>query len=504
MKLKRALLSVYDKEGLTEFARALAALGVELVSTGGTARHLEQAGLKVTRVDALTGSPELLAGRVKSLHPKIHAGILARRDREEDLAQLREQGIDLLDMVVVNLYPFAQTIADPKCSLERGLENIDIGGPAMLRAAAKNFPAVVPLCSPRRYDQVIAALERGEVSQQLRRELAREAFAHTAAYDAVVADWLEEDGDCLPARLSLRLERKTLLRYGENPHQKAALYLLPEGRQSLAATSPLQGKELSYNNLNDAAAAWQLANELKWPAAVAVKHAVPCGVGVGDTAAAAFVRAREADPVSIFGGIIAFNRPVDASAAALLTELFLEVVIAPDFTPGAREKLGKKKNLRLLAIPRPPAPGLVARTIPGGVLVQQSDEGCPGQWKTVTKRQPDVEQEDAWLAWLAAKHAKSNAIVVAKGGMTLGIGSGFTSRIGAAAMALEAAGGKAKGAVLASDGFIPFPDVVQAAAEAGIDTIIQPGGSKGDPAAIAAADERELAMVFTGIRHFKH
>lgn len=507
MKIKRALLSVYDKAGLVEFARALAELGVELISSGGTAWHLEQAGLAVTRVEDVTGSPELLSGRVKTLHPRIHAAILARRDKQEHMEQLSQLDIETLDMVVSNLYPFAETVAQPQSTLEQGLENIDIGGPAMLRAAAKNFPWVVAVCSPRRYSQVAQALQdHGDVPLPLRRELAREAFAHTAAYDKAVAAWLGgEEGEVLPPWLSVSLERGKLLRYGENPHQQAALYLLPGEENSLAATAPLQGKELSYNNLNDAAAAWELANELERPAAVAVKHSVPCGVGAADTAAQAFARARDADPVSIFGGIVAFNRPVDGSAAALLTELFLEVVVAPDFTSEARGKLAKKKNLRLLAVSRPPAPGFAARTIPGGVLLQQTDDGSPGKWRTVSKIEPDARlRDDSWLAWLVAKHAKSNAIVVAKDGMTLGIGSGCTSRIAAAAMALEAAGERAKGAVLASDGFIPFPDVVQAAAEAGINAIIQPGGSKGDAAVIAAADQLGLAMVFTGIRHFRH
>lgn len=504
MAIRRALISVYDKSGLIDFARALAEIGVQLISTGGTARCLTEAGLTVTPVQEVTGSPEMLGGRVKTLHPRIHGGILARRDDANQLKELEELGIGLIDMVVVNLYPFEQTVADPSCTLERALENIDIGGPTMLRAAAKNFPAVIPVCNPQDYPEVAAVLqEEGDLSQTLRQRLAAKAFAHTAAYDAAITAWLQTDE--LPEQLALVLELGSHLRYGENPHQQAAIYKLPDQPDSLAWAQPLQGKELSYNNYNDADAAFALVSEFAEPAAVAVKHAVPCGVGLGNSSAQAFARAREADPVSIFGGIIAFNRPVDEETAKLLQEIFLEVIIAPAFTPEAKEVLAAKKNLRLLACPNRSPQGHVLRSIAGGVLVQQADSGGLSQWQAAGSIQPPQGwEEDGRLAWLTAKYAKSNAIVVSKGGMTLGIGSGCTSRIDAANIALAAAGERARGAIMASDGFIPFPDVVEAAAKAGISVILQPGGSKGDDKAIAAADKAGIAMLFTGIRHFRH
>lgn len=503
MRVKRAILSVYDKSGLVEFARGLAELGIELVSTGGTARTLMEAGLAVTKVQDVTASPELMEGRVKTLHPKIHGGILARRDKPGDLRELAAQGIELVDMVIVNLYPFTQTVADPQCTLGLALENIDIGGPTLLRAAAKNFPWVVPVCRPQDYPEILAGIRKGDLHQAFRKQLAQIAFAHTAQYDATIAAWLGE-GD-FPEQLSLVATKVKDLRYGENPQQQAALYRFPDQRGSLAWAEPLQGKELSYNNYNDAEAALALAAEFQLPAAVAVKHAVPCGVGLGSTAAQAFLRAREADPVSIFGGIVAFNRPVDQETALGLTEIFLEVIIAPDFTTDAREVLGKKKNLRLLACPSRVQWGMQMRTISGGLLIQDADGGEIEGWQSAGKFSPQGNwQGDARLAWLTAKHAKSNAIVVAAGGMTLGIGSGCTSRVDAAHIALAAAGERAQGAVLASDGFIPFPDVVEVAAQAGISIIIQPGGSKGDGQAIATADEHSIAMLFTGIRHFRH
>ncbi len=503
MAIKTALLSVSNKEGLVDLARALAAMNVRLISTGGSARCLKEAGLAVTPVEDVTGSPEMLAGRVKTLHPKIHGGILARRE-ESQLKELAERGIGLIDLVVVNLYPFAETVAEPNCSLARALENIDIGGPTLLRGAAKNFSVVIPLCSPADYQEVVELLRReGDISQERRQGLAAKAFAHTAAYDAAIAAWLQ--GDEFPERMTLVLEPGAKLRYGENPHQQAALYRLPGQPDSLAWSRPLQGRELSYNNYNDADAALALVSEFERPAAVAVKHAVPCGVGLGDSAAQAFSRARQADPVSIFGGIIAFNRPVDAAAAGLLLEIFLEVVIAPDFTPGAREVLAGKKNLRLLTCPNQKPRGQVFRSIAGGMLVQQGDTGSLLGGRVAGLVPPPAGwEEDGALAWLTAKYAKSNAIVVAKDGKTIGIGSGCTSRIEAARIALAGAGEGARGAVLASDGFIPFPDVVEAAARAGISLILQPGGSKGDAKAIAAADAAGLAMIFTAIRHFRH
>ena len=503
MKIKRALLSVYDKTGLVDLAQGLAHLGIELISTGGTARILEEAGLAVTKVQDVTGSPELMEGRVKTLHPKIHGGILARRDSSQHMEELAAQDIGTIDMVVVNLYPFAQVVADPNCTLELALENIDIGGPTMLRAAAKNYPWVLPLCRPQDYTEVLQALEQGEVNQDMRQRLALTAFGHTAQYDGTIAAWLGGGG--LPDQLILATERAATLRYGENPQQGAALYLLPGQQDTLAWAQPLQGKKLSYNNYNDAEAALALVSEFEPPAAVAVKHAVPCGVGWGATPAQAFARAREADPVSIFGGIIAFNRPVDAETATALAEIFLEIIIAPAFSDEARTVLANKKNLRLLICPPRVQGGMQVKTIAGGLLVQDADEGEGEGWQVAGNvAPPQGWKEDARLAWLTAKHAKANSIVVAAGGMPLGIGSGCTSRVDAARIAVEAARERARGAVMASDGFIPFADVVEVAAQAGIAVIIQPGGSKGDAEAIAAADKSDIAMIFTGVRHFRH
>lgn len=504
MAIKRALISVYDKTGLIEFGRALVEMGVELVSTGGTARALEEAGLPVVPVQDITDSPEMLGGRVKTLHPRIHGGILARRDDPQQLEELIAQGIGLIDMVVVNLYPFAKTVAAPDCTMAKAQENIDIGGPTMLRGAAKNFPAVIVLCDPEDYSQVVNTLkEKGDLAQELRRSLAAKAFAHTAAYDGAIAGYFQ--GEELPDKLILALERGAELRYGENPHQKAALYLLPGEEESLAWARPLQGKGLSYNNYNDADAAFALVSEFDRPAVVAVKHAVPCGVGTGDNATQAFIRAREADPVSIFGGIVAFNRPVTEETALLLKEIFLEVIIAPVFSPEALAIFSQKKNLRLLVCKNQPPRGQILRSIAGGILIQGADTGGISQWQVAGDIAPSHGWEEAGrLAWLTAKYAKSNAIVIAKDGGTLGIGSGCTSRIDAANIALAAAGEKARGAVMASDGFIPFPDVVEAAAKGGIGVIIQPGGSKGDEAAILAANKAGIAILFTGIRHFRH
>lgn len=505
MKIKRVLLSVYDKTGIVEFARGLMEMGAQLISTGATARTLEEAGLPVQSVAEVTGSPEMLDGRVKTLHPRIHGGILARRDMPGHMETLADLGIGEIDMVAVNLYPFQDTVADPACTQELGLENIDIGGPCMLRSAAKNFPHVIPICNPGDYGEILAALSRdGDLSQDVRRNLAAAAFAHTAAYDAAVTRWLGGE-QTLPQRLILAVDQARPLRYGENPHQEAGLYRFHNQPQTLAWAQPLQGKELSYNNYNDADAALALVSEFETPAAVAVKHAVPCGVGLGTTAAQAFSRAREADPVSIFGGIAAFNVPVDEDTATQLAEIFLEVIIAPEFTARAREILARKKNLRLLACPSHGSQDLTVKTISGGLLVQMPDRGFSTDWEKVGCTEPPKGWEkNGLLAWLTAKHAKSNAIVIAGEGMTLGVGSGSTSRIGAARTALAAAGPRARGAVMASDGFIPFPDVVEAAAQAGIAVIIQPGGSKGDVDAVAAADKHGIAMIFTGIRHFRH
>lgn len=502
MRIKRALLSVWEKKGIVELARELADLGVELISTGGTAAALKQAGLPVTTVSEVTGHPEILEGRVKSLHPRIHGGILARRDQPSHLGELAKLGIGPIDLVAVNLYPFSQAVAKPNCTLDEALENIDIGGPAMLRAAAKNFPGVVPLCRPLDYDQVIQELKtQGDISLDLRRRLAKDAFAHTAAYDGSIAQWLEPE--TFPQQLHLTLNRGPELRYGENPHQGGAVYRWPQGG-GLAWAEPLQGKQLSYNNYNDASAALALAAEFEVPAAVVVKHAVPCGVALGSNLADAFQKAWAADPVSIFGGIVALNREVDEATALLLREIFLEVVVAPAFSPAAREVLKGKQNLRLLPCTPVKEKGLSFRSISGGILVQERDQG-EGTWQVVSQLQPSPQQlEEARFAWQVAKHLPSNAIALCKELTTVGLGGGFTSRIAACGTAITGAGQRAQGAVLASDGFIPFPDVVEAAAQAGVQVIVQPGGSKGDGDVVAAADRLGLCMVFTGIRHFRH
>lgn len=548
---RRALLSVYDKTDIVPFARALADMNFQIVSTGGTLKHLEEAGVPVTPVEKVTDFPEMLGGRVKTLHPRIHGGILARRHVADDLKQVAQWDIPLFDVVAVNLYPFRETAARPDVGWEELLENIDIGGPAMVRAAAKNFPHVVVVVDPRRYPFVISALQQNRMTWEERRILAQEAFAHTAAYDDAVARTLaagpgrfageegdgavgtgDEDGGeglpaprvsmdqgapVLPQRLTLRLRKWGELRYGENPHQVAAFYVedgsgagsLAGGKASLASARQLQGKALSYNNINDAAAALELVGMFKEPAAVAVKHANPCGVAIAGTLAEAFRKARDADPVSIFGGIVALNRPVDEDTAREMAELFLEVIIGPSFTEGARAVLGQKKNLRLLEVDDIGrlSPYWDVRGVRGGLLVQEADV-LPSPLRpagVVTEEAPSPEAwRDLDFAWRVARAVKSNSIVVAKDGQTLGIGAGQMNRILAARIALEHAGEKARGAVLASEAFFPFPDVVQAAAEYGVTAIVQPGGAKRDDESIAACNEAGIAMVFTHTRHFRH
>jgi len=508
----RALISVSDKRGAAEFARRLQALGWEIVSTGGTARLLREAGVAVTPVEAVTGFPEILDGRVKTLHPAVHAGILARRDRPEHLEALVRLGLGTFDLVCVNLYPFEETV-QAGAGLEEALEQIDIGGPAMLRAAAKNHQGVIPVCSPDDYDEVAAALAAGGLTLEQRRRLAARAFAHTAYYDAVIANHLGAGTglDPWPERTALPLVRRQGLRYGENPHQDAALYAeAPGPAAGLPGARQLQGKELSYNNLLDAAAAWEAVVEFDRPAAVAVKHGTPCGIAVAGDARTAFQRARDADPVSIFGGIVAFNRPVDAAAAEALADLFLEVVLAPGFDEEALTLLSRRKNLRLLVMDQQPGRGRLdgwrLRSVPGGVLVQGADRARPdpASWRTVAGQVPPELADDLVFAWTAVKHVRSNAIVVARGGVTLGIGGGQTNRVLAARLALEHAGEGARGAVVASDAFLPFPDTVELCAQYGAAVIVQPGGSVRDEEVIEAARRLGVAMVFTGIRHFRH
>ncbi len=517
-----ALLSVSDKRGLVPLAQGLLAHGYRLLSSGGTAETLAAAGLPVTRVADHTGAPEILGGRVKTLHPRIHGGILARRSDPGHQADLQAQAIEPIDVVVVNLYPFARTVADPGVSWEMAIENIDIGGPAMVRAAAKNHADVAVLTDPDQYPQFLEALAAGRVEETLRRRLARAAFAHTAAYDATISDWLERRSQTppLPAPLRLQLPERQPLRYGENPHQSATWY--GEAETGWGGARQLQGKELSYNNLIDLEAALATVREFGYgpgvrpdagepqPAAVVIKHTNPCGVAIGLDHADALNRALDADRVSAFGGIVALNGPVGEAAAGHLLGLFLECVVAPGFDPQARERLAGKPNLRLLelspdAIAR--ADHIQLRSVLGGVLAQDPDDQPiePAGWQVVSERPPtEQELEDLRFAWRVVRHVRSNAITVARAGQSLGIGAGQTNRVGSAQLALAAAGDLARGAVLASDGFFPFDDTVRLAAAHGITAVIHPGGSVRDGDSIRACDEADLAMVVTGRRHFLH
>jgi phosphoribosylaminoimidazolecarboxamide formyltransferase/IMP cyclohydrolase len=513
MAAQRALISVSDKRGLLELARGLNELGMEIVSTGGTARVLREMGSRVVEVSEVTGFPEILGGRVKTLHPRIHGGILARRTPEH-LGQLAEFGIAPLDLVVVNLYPFKETIARQNVTLEEAVEQIDIGGPAMLRAAAKNHRHVLVVVNPDRYPEVLAALKAGTVDDRMRLTLARDAFGHTAHYDAVIAAYLGEfadEQDLFPAEIALPFERKGLLRYGENPHQEAAFYRDPRRRgASVTSAVQRQGKELSYNNILDLNAALELVREFSQPAAVIVKHNNPCGTACRPSPAEAYRRAFAADEVSAFGGIVAFNRLVDEETAREVVKVFLEAVIAPQFTPEALTVLGAKKNLRLLEtgdLTPLTLDWMDVRKVNGGLLVQQADRQLFPftNFRVVTRRAPTPEElAEMGFAFKIVKHVKSNAIVVTREQTLIGVGAGQMNRVGAARIALEQAGGEALGAVLASDAFFPFADTVVAAAEAGITAIVQPGGSMRDQESIEAADGRGIAMVFTGVRHFKH
>jgi phosphoribosylaminoimidazolecarboxamide formyltransferase / IMP cyclohydrolase len=512
MAVKRALLSVSNKEGIVSLAKQLVELGVEIISTGGTKKTLEEAGVPVIGISEVTGFPEILDGRVKTLHPMIHGGLLAIRDNERHQNELREHHITPIDLVVVNLYPFQQTIAKSNVTFAEAIENIDIGGPTMLRAAAKNHQYVTVVVDPADYDTVVQELkEHGDVSAETKLKLAAKVFRHTAAYDAMIAEYLtNKTGEEYPESLTITFEKKQALRYGENPHQTAAFYKKPLGSSfSIAQATQLHGKELSYNNINDANAALQIVKEFTEPAAVAVKHMNPCGVGVGATIYEAFAKAYEADPTSIFGGIIALNREVDKETAEKMHEIFLEIVIAPSFSKEALNILTQKKNIRLLTVDFS-APNMKEKmlvSVQGGLLVQEADTHTldDAEIKVVTKREPTEQEWEALrFAWKVVKHVKSNAIVLAKDGMTIGVGAGQMNRVGAAKIAIEQAGEKAKGAVLASDAFFPMDDTVEAAAKAGITAIIQPGGSIRDADSIKKADEYGIAMVFTGIRHFKH
>ncbi len=523
LAISRALISVSDKTGLVDFGRFLMEQGVEILSTGGSARALAEAGVAVTEVAEATGFPEIMDGRVKTLHPTIHGGILARRDLESHRQAMTEHGIAGIDLVVVNLYPFEATVAsgaDPATCIE----NIDIGGPAMVRAAAKNHDFVAIVTDPADYGAVMAEMSanRGATSLELRRRLAAAAYSHTAAYDGMIAAWMENQrGEAFPARVTFSGTRAELLRYGENPHQAAAFYRGGPARPGVASAEQLQGKALSYNNLNDTNAAFELVSEFdQGPAVAIIKHANPCGVALGDSLQAAYGKALACDPVSAFGGIIALNETLDAATAAEIAELFAEVVIAPEVDAAARDVLAAKKNLRLRVtggLPDPAAPGTMVTALAGGFLLQSRDNGriAEADLKVVTKRPPSAaELADMIFAFRVAKHVKSNAIVYVKDGATVGVGAGQMSRIDSsrtaalkARDAAEAAGESASrtaGSVVASDAFFPFADGLLAAAEAGATAVIQPGGSMRDDEVIQAADEAGLAMVYTGMRHFRH
>ncbi|MGB9813290.1 MAG: bifunctional phosphoribosylaminoimidazolecarboxamide formyltransferase/IMP cyclohydrolase [Thermovenabulum sp.] len=521
MEKKRAIISVYDKKNVVEFTKSLVDLGFEIISTGKTADILRKEGIVTINISDYTGFPEMLEGRVKTLHPKVHGGILAKRKDEKHMKELKEQGISPIDMVVVNLYPFKNTILKENVEFEEVLENIDIGGPTLLRAAAKNFEDVIVICDPEDYSDVIEELKtKGDVGFEKRFELALKVFEHTSHYDAVIADYfrktLMQKGvniEKFPKTLTLTFEKVEKLRYGENPHQEAALYKeVQVGEGTVFSAEILNGKELSFNNINDIEAAIAIVREFEKPCAVAIKHTNPCGVALGENIFEAFTKAYEADPVSIFGGIVALNRKVDVETAKVLNSIFLEIIIAPDFDEEALNILRQKKNLRILKMKidldkREQEEGFDIKRIRGGVLLQDLDfkDFDINELKFVTKVKPtEKELEDLIFAWKVVKYVKSNAIVIAKDFCTVGIGMGQVNRLWPTQQAIAWAKDRAKNAVLASDAFFPFPDVVEEAARAGIKAIIQPGGSIRDEESIRACDEKGLAMVFTGIRHFKH
>lgn len=515
MAIQRALISVSDKTGVVDFARELAAVGVELISTGGTKTLLEQNGVPVIGISEVTGFPEILDGRVKTLHPAVHSGLLARRDDSSHQQQMQELGLGYIDLVVVNLYPFQQTIAKPDVTYEDAIEHIDIGGPTMLRSAAKNHAYVTVVVDAADYPQVLEEIRaERRTTLETRKRLAAKVFRHTAAYDALISDYLSaQTGELLPERMTVTYEKVQDLRYGENPHQRAAFYRKPlAANDSITTAEQLHGKELSYNNINDANAALAIVKEFDQPAVVAVKHMNPCGVGIGATIHEAYRKAYDADPTSIFGGIIAANRTIEQDTAELLNDIFLEIVIAPDYTPEALAILQKKKNIRLMKL------GAITNaaerqserlitSVEGGMLVQDSDVHrlTEADLKVVTNRQPtEAELAQLLFGWKVVKHVKSNAIVLVKDNMTIGVGAGQMNRVGAARIAIEQAGDKARGSVLASDAFFPMGDTVELAAAAGITAIIQPGGSIKDEESIQAANAHNIAMVMTGVRHFKH
>lgn len=517
-KIRRAIISVSDKRDIVSFAKSLAEMDVEILSTGGTAKTLRENGIQVRDISEYTGFPEMLDGRVKTLHPKIHGGLLGQRSKPEHLEKMKEYGILPIDLVCVNLYPFEKTIEKEDCTLEEAIENIDIGGPTMLRSAAKNYPDVTVVVDPDDYDMIISELKQmGEISIETNFKLAKKVFQHTARYDASISNYLGqidkgEKVHKFPETFTFQVKKVQDLRYGENPHQKAAFYkeyLLEEPCVSNAIQ--IHGKELSFNNILDVDSAYETVKEFDEPAVVIIKHNNPCGVAISSQLVDAYRKARDCDPVSAFGGIVGFNRVVDRETAREMMDIFLEVIIAPGYEPEALEILRSKKDLRILQTPSllnfMPQRGFDLRKVVGGLLVQDRDLGkvSKEQWKVVTKRIPTEEETKAMaFAWKVAKHVKSNAIVLAREDRTIGIGAGQMSRIDSTRLAVMKARSSTKGAILASDAMFPFRDNVDLAAEAGVSAIIQPGGSIRDEEVIAAADEYNIAMVFTGMRHFRH
>ena len=512
----RAIISVSDKAGVADFAHGLSKTGYEVFSTGGTRKTLAEAGVPVKSISEITGFPEILDGRVKTLHPVVHGGLLARRDQPSHMAELAENKIELIDLVVVNLYPFVQTVSKEGVTLDEALENIDIGGPTMIRAAAKNFPHVIVIVDPADYQEVLEKLAQGDLPLDERKRLAQKAFQHVAVYDTAIAQYLRLATESLPEEMTVALKKRYGLRYGENPHQMAAFYaeqVVGAGQDTgITRAKQLWGKELSFNNILDADAAWGVVTDFAAPTVAIIKHTNPCGLASHDDITEAYQRALSGDPVAAFGGIVAVNRAVDLATAEEMSKTFYEIIIAPEYEAKALEVLKRKKDLRILMAELPPAYGishegyLDFRRVKGGFLVQSSDSLAEDDvhLRTVTRREPaESELNDLLFAWRAVKHVKSNAIVLAKDKTLVGMGAGQPSRIVSAQIAREKAGEKTAGSVLASDAMFPFPDVVEAAAAGGVTAIIQPGGSIRDEDSIKAADEHNIAMVFTGVRHFR-
>lgn len=510
--MKRALVSVSDKTNLVPFVSSLVELGYEIISTGGTKKALEAAGIKTIGISEVTDFPEIMDGRVKTLHPKVHGALLCVRDNPDHVRQIEELGIQYIDLVCVNLYPFKETVQKPGVSHEEIIENIDIGGPSMLRSASKNYKFIPVLCDPSDYDAVVKELrENGETSLTTREYLAAKVFRHTASYDTMIASYLtERTGEKYPEKFTITFDKVQELRYGENPHQSAAFYKGMYPQYSLANAKQLHGKELSYNNIQDGNAAIEILKDFEGqPAVVGLKHMNPCGVGIGKTIEEAWDKAYEADPVSIFGGIVAFNEPIHASVAEKLSKIFLEIIIAPAFDEDAFEILSKKKNIRLMQLDTSLEVNAKYKVtnVNDGLLVQDIDDHkiTAEDLRCVTNRKPTEEElEQLLFAWKVVKHVKSNAIVLVKDNMTIGVGAGQMNRVGAAKIAIEQAGEKAKGSIMSSDAFFPMPDTVEEAVKAGVTAIIQPGGSIKDQLSIDVCNEHGIAMVYTGVRHFKH